>query len=75
MADTHASTCIQCGREFEAAGTLGEAIAGAQGASAEQLANVRAHRDRFEKEHGGPRGVCSVRCAFQRLLSGFKPPS
>jgi hypothetical protein len=67
------STCVVCGTEFEAADTLGEALIEARGATEEQRKNAREHAERFEAEHGGPRGVCSFRCLLKRLSTGTRP--
>lgn len=57
MSDTHAATCLQCGREFQTFGTLREALAD----TPEQKAAARAARDLHDAESGGPRGLCCCR--------------
>lgn len=69
------ATCTVCGREFAAAGSVAEVISEAQGAPPDRLRNLRAHQEHFEATHGGARGVCSARCAWQAALNVFKEPS
>jgi hypothetical protein len=69
------ATCLACGRSFESAGTLGEVIAAAQGATPDELKNMRARDEQRDAESGGARGVCSVQCAIRRALRALEAKS
>lgn len=73
MTATRRATCVQCGREFDSAGTLAEILVEADDPTPEQLERVRAQAEALARAHGGARGVCSALCAWHRLLSVFWP--